>query len=165
MNWLLRATGRTGGSRWRGFYRPRRGRASTARSRAAPPLSIWARGLRRRRALRQRYPSPAPPQRTAPHPTLPCRRVHCRVRACSPTPPPGPLPTACTEATLPARPCARGREHRWGRVCRCSSPRQKVRTSPPPPAQSGVAGSPALPCLSSPLILGFWGAQFIQMGC
>lgn len=91
----------------------------------APPLSIWAHGLRRRRALRQRSFLPRP---TPPHPTLlPCALQGAR--ACSPTPLRGPLPTACTGATLPARPCARGCEHRWGRVRRGSRPRQKARTS------------------------------------
>lgn len=59
-NWLLPATGRPSCSRWRGFYSPRRGAHAQPAGRKAPPLSIWAHGPRRRRALRQRsLPSPA----------------------------------------------------------------------------------------------------------
>ena len=95
-----RAIERTSGSRWRGFYSPRRGRVGTALQARAPPLSVWEHQPGRKRALRQRFPLPPPcarPGAAPPSPPLPRAQPVARSHA---------LPTVCRghcPARLPAR--------------------------------------------------------------
>lgn len=83
-NWLLPATGRPSGSRWRGFYSPRRGARAQPAGRKAPPLSIWAHGPGGG-AHCGSSPSPPPPCSPTPRPARshPVRRGGLCPRWCS----------------------------------------------------------------------------------
>lgn len=93
-----RAIGRTSGSRWLGFYSPRRGRVGTALQARAPPLLLGA-------------PAWAEARTAAAVP--PCPAV-CTFGRCPPPPPPlpraqpgarsQPLPTVCRGGPLPRLP-------------------------------------------------------------
>lgn len=130
------ATGRTRGSRWRGFYSPRRGRAGTARSpHGAPSLHLGALAWWRR-ALRQRFPPSLPCERPGGAPPAPPRwRVHSRAPAATP------LPTVCTgEHTIRSPVCAQP----------CAGLETRVRLCPSrPPAGAAVASGRK--ALTSPL--------------
>lgn len=92
-----RAIGRTSGSRWLGFYSPRRGRVGTALQARAPPLGLGAPAWAEARTAAAVPPSPAV----------------CTFGRCPPSPPPlpraqpgarsHPLPTVCRGGHCPAR--------------------------------------------------------------